>query len=48
MQAQFALTACDETNLDALTVELVRVVQETLQPERVSMWLRETKSPKGG
>ena len=38
--AQFALTARDETDLDALTAELVRVVQETMQPERVSIWLR--------
>jgi hypothetical protein len=30
----------DETGLDALAAELARVVQETLQPERVSMWLR--------
>ena len=40
--AQFALTARDETDLDALTAELVRVVQETLQPEGVSVWLRQT------
>ena len=33
--------ACDETVLDALTGELVRVVQETLQPERVNVWLKE-------
>jgi hypothetical protein len=45
--AQFAQTARDETDLDALTGELVRVVQETLQPEQVSVWLRETKSPRG-
>lgn len=38
--AQFALTARDETDLDALTTELVRVVQETMQPEQVSIWLR--------
>ncbi|MFZ1708275.1 MAG: hypothetical protein WBR35_11575 [Anaerolineae bacterium] len=38
--AQFAVTARDETDLDALTGELARVVQETLQPERVSVWLR--------
>jgi hypothetical protein len=37
--AQFALTARDETDLDALTGELARVVQETLQPEGVSVWL---------
>ena len=41
--AQFAVTARDETDLDALTGELARVVQETLQPERVSVWLRETR-----
>ena len=38
---QFALTARDETDLDALLAELVRVVDETLQPEHVSMWLEE-------
>ena len=37
--AQFALTARDETDLDALTAELASVVQATLQPERVSVWL---------
>jgi len=39
--AQFALTARDETDLDALTVALTRVVQETIQPEHVSAWLRD-------
>ena len=39
--AQFALTARDETDLDALTAELVRVVQETMQPEQVSVWLKD-------
>lgn len=39
--AQFALTARDETDLDALTAELLRVVQETMQPEHVSVWLRD-------
>ena len=41
--AQFALTARDETDLDALTGELTRVVQESLQPEGVSVWLRRTR-----
>ena len=39
--AQFAQTARDETDLDALTGELARVVQETLQPKGVSVWLRD-------
>ncbi len=39
--AKFAQTARDETDLDALLAELVRVVDETLQPEHVSVWLKE-------
>jgi hypothetical protein len=31
--AAFAATARDETDLDALTAELVRVIQETMEPE---------------
>ncbi|RLT39980.1 MAG: hypothetical protein DWI57_09280 [Chloroflexi bacterium] len=38
--AAFAITARDETDLAALTGELQRVVQETLQPEGISIWLR--------
>ena len=38
--ARFAQTARDETDLDSLTAELAQVVQETMQPERVSVWLR--------
>ena len=45
--AQFALTARDETDLDALTAELVRVVQETMQPEHASVWLRKQEAPRG-
>jgi hypothetical protein len=44
--AQFAVTARDETDLDALLAELVRVVDETLQPEHVSIWLRKQEAPK--
>jgi hypothetical protein len=36
----------DETDLDRLTAELVRVGQETVQPAQVSIWLR--KAPEGG
>ncbi len=39
MLAQFAATVRDETDLDELTAELVRVIQETMQPEFVSVWL---------
>ena len=45
--AQFALTARDETDLDALTGELARVVQETMQPERVSVWLADSAGVHG-
>jgi hypothetical protein len=42
--AQFAITARDETDMDKLTAELVRVVQETMQPEHVSVWLKKDAS----
>lgn len=35
---QFAQTAQDEVELDTLTAELKRVVQETMQPEHVTIW----------
>ena len=38
--ARFAATGRDETDLDALTVELLRVIQETMEPESVGLWLR--------
>lgn len=37
--AEFAATARNEVELDALAAELVRVVKETMQPEHVSLWL---------
>ena len=42
--ADFARHARDETDLDSLTAELARVVGETMQPERVSVWLKERTS----
>jgi hypothetical protein len=38
--AGFAVTARDETDVDALAAELTRVVQETMQPETVSLWMK--------
>jgi hypothetical protein len=39
--AAFGTTVRDETDLDPLTAELVRVVDETMQPEFVGLWLRD-------
>jgi hypothetical protein len=37
--AAFATTARDETNLERLTAELLHVVDQTMQPEFVGLWL---------
>ena len=42
--AAFAATARDETDLDALLGELVRVIEEAMQPETVRVWLRSIES----
>jgi len=41
---RFAATARNETDLDALTAELLRVIQETMEPETLNIWLWEGKS----
>ena len=38
--AQFASAARNETDLEALTAQVVSIVQNTMQPEQVSLWLR--------
>ena len=40
--ADFAATCRDETDLDKLTARLVEVVDETMQPESVQLWLKPT------
>jgi hypothetical protein len=38
--AQFAAIARDEVDIDKLTAALLGVVEETMQPEQVSIWLK--------
>jgi hypothetical protein len=41
--AVFSAKARQEVNLDELTDELLHVIQETMQPEKMSLWLKETE-----
>jgi hypothetical protein len=42
----FALRAREETDLDSLTAELLLVVEETLQPAEVSIWIKTAPEPR--
>ncbi len=41
--AEFAATCRDETDLEKLTARLVEVVEETMQPESVGLWLKDAR-----
>jgi hypothetical protein len=43
----FSVQLRNETDLDALSDELVSVVRETMQPEHASLWLRPSGGEKG-
>ncbi len=44
---KFSETVRDETDLEKLTAELVHVVQETMQPKSVSVWLKKETGKQG-
>jgi hypothetical protein len=43
--AAFGVTARDEVELNKLTAELINVVQETMQPTSISLWLKPIPRP---
>jgi hypothetical protein len=43
---EFSAKLRDETDLEALNSDLLRVVQNTMQPEHITLWLRKPKEPR--
>ncbi len=43
--AAFGQNLRNETDLETLKTQLIGVVQETLQPSKVTLWIREVDSP---
>jgi hypothetical protein len=43
--AGFATTARDEVDMDKLSAALLGLIEETMQPERASLWLKSTNQP---
>ena len=41
--SDFATTVRDETDLEKLTARLMQVVDETMEPKSVSLWLKKTE-----
>jgi len=43
---KFSQTVRDETDIDKLTAELINMVNETMQPAHISLWLKKEKGSK--
>ena len=46
--AQFSQSARDEVQIESLTADLQRIMQETMQPEMLALWFKETSVKRPG